>query len=256
MRFAYEWHDDSSNWFRSYGNENWEFDEHGLMRRRVASINDQPISETERKFRWPLGPPARRPSRADRTGAVMTRPLATRSQIVPVLAEVFRERGFEGASLAAISKATGLGKGSLYHFFPAGKEEMANAVFDEIGVWFEREVFAPLASGAPDSIQAMFDAAQAYFRSGRRVCLIGAFALDQSRNLFAGKISAYFVRWVDALALALSEIGYGRKKARARSEEIVSGVQGAIVLARALDDPGQFERAIERLRKRARPVEA
>ncbi len=56
VRFAYEWHDDSGNWFRSYGNENWEFDENGLMRRRVASINDLPIAETERKFRWPLGP--------------------------------------------------------------------------------------------------------------------------------------------------------------------------------------------------------
>lgn len=56
VRFAYEWHDDSGNWFRSYGNENWEFDEHGLMRRRVASINDAPIAENERKFFWPLGP--------------------------------------------------------------------------------------------------------------------------------------------------------------------------------------------------------
>ena len=55
VRFAYEWHDDSGNWFRSYGNENWEFDEHGLMRRRIASINDLPIAESERKFRWPLG---------------------------------------------------------------------------------------------------------------------------------------------------------------------------------------------------------
>ncbi len=55
VRFAYEWHDDSGNWFRSYGNENWEFDEGGFMRRRVASINDLPISESERKFRWPLG---------------------------------------------------------------------------------------------------------------------------------------------------------------------------------------------------------
>ena len=52
VRFAYEWHDDSGNWFRSYGNENWEFDETGLMRRRHASINDLPIKETERKFRW------------------------------------------------------------------------------------------------------------------------------------------------------------------------------------------------------------
>ena len=55
VRFAYEWHDDSGNWFRSYGNENWEFDEHGLMARRFACINDLPIHEGERLFRWPLG---------------------------------------------------------------------------------------------------------------------------------------------------------------------------------------------------------
>jgi nuclear transport factor 2 (NTF2) superfamily protein len=55
VRYAYEWHDDSGNWFRSYGNENWEFDEHGLMQRRFACINDLPIQESERKFHWPLG---------------------------------------------------------------------------------------------------------------------------------------------------------------------------------------------------------
>lgn len=55
VRFAYEWHDVSGNWFRSYGNENWEFDEDGLMRVRLASINDLPIQESERKYRWPLG---------------------------------------------------------------------------------------------------------------------------------------------------------------------------------------------------------
>ena len=55
VRFAYEWHDDSGNWFRSYGNENWEFEESGLMGRRLASINDVVISDSERKFRWPLG---------------------------------------------------------------------------------------------------------------------------------------------------------------------------------------------------------
>jgi uncharacterized protein len=55
VRFAYEWHDDSGNWFRSYGNENWEFAANGLMRRRLASINDLPIRESDRKHHWPLG---------------------------------------------------------------------------------------------------------------------------------------------------------------------------------------------------------
>jgi len=55
VRFAYEWRDDAGNWFRSYGNENWEFNEEGLMLKRVASINDLPIREPERKYHWPLG---------------------------------------------------------------------------------------------------------------------------------------------------------------------------------------------------------
>ena len=56
VRFAYEWHDEGGQWYRSYGNENWEFDAQGLMRRRIASINDLPIGEGERKYRWALGP--------------------------------------------------------------------------------------------------------------------------------------------------------------------------------------------------------
>jgi uncharacterized protein len=56
VRFAYEWRDATGAWYRSFGNENWEFDEQGLMRRRIASINDAPIAESERKYRWPLGP--------------------------------------------------------------------------------------------------------------------------------------------------------------------------------------------------------
>lgn len=55
VRYAYEWHDDSGNWFRTFGNENWEFDENGLMQRRYACLNDMPILAAERKFHWPLG---------------------------------------------------------------------------------------------------------------------------------------------------------------------------------------------------------
>jgi nuclear transport factor 2 (NTF2) superfamily protein len=66
VRFAYEWHDDSGQWYRAYGNENWEFDGNGLMRRRHASINDLPIAESARLYRWPSGPrPADHPGLSD-----------------------------------------------------------------------------------------------------------------------------------------------------------------------------------------------
>ena len=67
VRFAYEYHDDSGHWFRAYGNENWEFDDEGLMQRRLASINEHPITETDRKFHWPLG---RRPDDAPELSAL------------------------------------------------------------------------------------------------------------------------------------------------------------------------------------------
>ena len=67
VRFAYEYHDDSGQWFRAYGNENWEFDPDGLMQRRLASINEHPITEADRKFHWPLG---RRPDDAPELSAL------------------------------------------------------------------------------------------------------------------------------------------------------------------------------------------
>jgi TetR/AcrR family transcriptional repressor of lmrAB and yxaGH operons len=74
----------------------------------------------------------------------MSRAVATRPDIIPALAEVFREHGYEGASLALLGDATGLGKGSLYHFFPNGKEEMAAAVLDAIDGWFRDNIFSLL----------------------------------------------------------------------------------------------------------------
>ncbi|SME93462.1 transcriptional regulator, TetR family [Tistlia consotensis] len=180
----------------------------------------------------------------------MARTVAERSDTLPALAEVFREHGYEGASLTLIGEATGLGKGSLYHFFPGGKQEMAAAVLAEIDGWFEREIFAPLRSAQPPAagIAAMFDGVEAYFRSGRRVCLVGAFALGDARDRFAEPVRGYFSRWIKALATALTREGHEVAEARRLAEGAVAGIQGAIVLARALDDPRVFARCLDALR--------
>lgn len=182
----------------------------------------------------------------------MVRLVAERADTLPALAEVFREHGYEGASLVLISKATGLGKGSLYNFFPGGKEEMATAVLADIDGWFESHVFAPLRE-APEperAVTEMFHAVTAYFLSGRRVCLVGALALGETRDRFAELVNGYFVRWIEALAAALVRGGRPLEAAVALAEETVAGVQGAIVLARALDRPKVFERSIAQLRER------
>lgn len=182
----------------------------------------------------------------------MARLVSERADALAPLAEMFREHGYEGATLARISKATGLGKGSLYHFFPGGKAEMAAAVLAEIEGWFETHLFAPLEQpgDAHRAIGAMLDAVADYFRSGRRVCLVGALALSDARDRFAAAVQGYFARWIDALAAALMRLGHDEADAHALAEEVVGGIQGAIVLARALSEPAVFERALAGFRVR------
>jgi len=182
----------------------------------------------------------------------VVRKIAERGDVIPLLGEIFREHGFAGASLSEISDRTGLGKGSLYHFFPNGKEEMARAVLDDVAGWFETNVFKPLRESAdPDAgIDHMFKAVVRFFQSGRRVCLVGTFALDDTRDRFASEVQSYFAVWTRVLAAALKRSGYDAKAAREAAEDVIAGIQGALVLARAQDDPGVFTRAIKRLRQR------
>lgn len=182
----------------------------------------------------------------------MARLVTERADILAPLAEVFRRHGYEGASLALIGKATGLGKGSLYHFFPGGKDEMLACVLADIESWFETRIFAPLGAGPVEggAVDAMFEAVSDYFRSGRRACFMGTLALGEERERFAVAVSRYFTRWIEGLAEALRRQGLGQTLARRLAEETVAGIQGAIVLSRALDDPAIFERAMMSLQTR------
>lgn len=179
-----------------------------------------------------------------------------RAGLLPVLAEVFREHGYEGASLALISQATGLGKGSLYNLFPGGKAEMAACVLAEIDAWFEANLYAPLreADRPAEAVSTMFDAVESYFRSGRRVCLVGVVALGSERERFAEAVQSYFARWVAALADALKRSGRDDAASVALAEEVVAQIQGAIVLARALGEPALFTRAMTALRARVAAI--
>jgi len=174
-----------------------------------------------------------------------------RDALVPQLAEVFRAHGFEGASLARITAGVGLGKGSLYHYFPGGKDEMAEAVLAHIDRWFEEQVFVALRGQAASGIAHMFDACEQYFHSGQRVCIVGVFALSSTRDRFALAVKSYFAAWTAALQGALERAGHRPASAGALAEDIVGAIQGALVLARGVDDPEVFVRTLARWRQRA-----
>jgi TetR/AcrR family transcriptional repressor of lmrAB and yxaGH operons len=181
--------------------------------------------------------------------------MSRREDVIPALAEVFRTQGYEGASLSLLGAAAGLGKGSLYNFFPGGKEEMAQAVVTQIDGWFRDEMFMPLreAEDPRAGIRDMLRATDRYFHSGRRVCLIGAFALADSRDRFARQLELYFAEWIDALAAVLRRMGMSTATARGEAEDAVAAIQGALVLARAADDLGVFARVLRRLERRLLP---
>jgi len=178
--------------------------------------------------------------------------VSARNDILPLLAEVFRAHGYEGATLSLISEATGLGKGSLYHFFPGGKQHMAAEVLAEIDGWFEANVFAPLRESKDPkrAMLAMIDNVDAYFRSGRRICLVGVIALGSSRDMFVDQVKGYFVDWKEALAGTLRRSGLSASAAKLRAEEALVAIQGALILARAEDDAGVFRRAMADLKTR------
>ncbi|MEP9378767.1 TetR/AcrR family transcriptional regulator [Aquabacter sp. CN5-332] len=181
----------------------------------------------------------------------MVRTVFEKQDVIPLVAEVFRELGYEGASMSAITARTRLSKGSLYHFFPGGKEEMAAEILAHVDGWFVTEMFVPLEQDEPRAaIAQMWEATDAYFRSGRRVCLIGAFALDETRDRFAAPIRLYFQRWIKALEGALVRGGVETARARLLAEEAVVGIQGALTLARALNDDGIFGRTLAQLQAR------
>ena len=182
----------------------------------------------------------------------MPREVAERRDAIAAMAEVFREHGYAGSSLAAITQQTGLGKGSLYHFFPNGKQEMAEAVLEDVSRWFEANVFTALrVAGAPArGIEHMFEAVEAYFRSGERICLLGAFALGDGQETFEVVIHRYFSTWIEVLTAALLRTGFTPPKAAETAEEVVVGIQGALVLARSRQDPQVFARTLQRLKRR------
>ncbi len=167
---------------------------------------------------------------------------------MPALAEAFREHGFEGASLAILSQATGLGKGSLYNFFPGGKEEMMDAVLADIDGWFYATIFAPLEQprDPATAIRSMIEEVTAYFRSGGRVCLVGLIGLGSSGGAFASRVKDYFARWISALVHCLEAGDVPPSQAQSLAEETVCGIQGAIILSRALGEETAFGRIIGR----------
>jgi TetR/AcrR family transcriptional regulator, lmrAB and yxaGH operons repressor len=175
-----------------------------------------------------------------------------RAEAIQKLVKVFRQYGYEGTTLSRISEATGLGRASLYHHFPGGKQEMAEAVIDYVGETFETVILAPLhRKGKPvDRIRAMSDRLTEFYNYGRDACLIALFSIGESNDLFHSQVNQALTAWIESLTNVSIEAGVPDLEARQRAENAVIQVQGALVLTRGLNSTKPFERVLQHLPER------
>jgi len=177
--------------------------------------------------------------------------LLSRDEVVARIQNVFRDYGFDGASLAEISSATGLGKSSLYHYFPGGKEDMAIAVLERIAGWMNERVLGPLrAGGSPQSrLRAMTKTLDEFYVGGRNACVLGNLVVGGSREKFQAYLGEAFREWIGALRALAVEAGVRGADAQHRAEDAVVRIEGALILAGGLDDPAPFKRALRNIER-------
>ena len=179
----------------------------------------------------------------------MPTPKITDEDLLERLRRVFQDHGFEGASLSRISEATGLEKASLYHRFPGGKDQMAEAVLAHVGRWFVENLLAPLRETGPVAarIRETGRRIQAFYEDGRRSCVLDTLSLRDGSPALHEAVGRTYAAWRDSFAAAAREAGLPAGLARRRAEEAIMSIHGALVLARATGDTKPFARALARL---------
>ncbi|MCW4456427.1 TetR/AcrR family transcriptional regulator [Flavobacterium sp. MXW15] len=169
--------------------------------------------------------------------------------VVSRLLTAFREHGYDAASLGQLSKETGLGRSSLYHHFPGGKEEMAHAVFDRVDAWCADQLFAPLKDSEEPGkrLDTVIEALDAFFAGGMEPCLFGNFVVGEARPMFQERLAAAFARWIEGFAALSMKMGIPEQEATRRAEDAVVRIEGALILSRGLNDPAPFRRVLNEL---------
>jgi len=174
---------------------------------------------------------------------------ASKDEIIDRLFTVFRDHGFEGASIADLSRATGLGKSSLYHHFPEGKEQMAEAVLERATAVIDSEILnAARSSGTLKArIRKIVATLDQMYVGGRAPCVLGQLATASIGTVAKQGLLLAFSHWIDAIEALARESGMSPARARHFAEDWVARLQGALILQAANSDLGPYKRAMAAL---------
>lgn len=174
----------------------------------------------------------------------------TKTDMLARLMDLFRKHGFDGASVSDISESTGLGKSSLYHHFPNGKEEMALQVLAHLEEQLEQALFAPMRSSEEPAkkLNQMLDAIDRFYESGKKACLLERLCASVDARRFRRPLGRAFNTWIDAVEALGVEAGLPRAVARRRAEDLVVRIEGALVVCAGTGETDVFTRTIRDLR--------
>ncbi|MGL6340695.1 MAG: TetR/AcrR family transcriptional regulator [Waterburya sp.] len=175
----------------------------------------------------------------------------SKEKLILQLLELFRRYGYEGATLSKISQFTGLGKASLYHHFPGGKEDMVNAVLEYSENWLEEKILKPMrAQNNPrDRLNEICDRVNELYQGGEQCCIFNVLLLGEGKGLFQEKIKNSLKLWIEAIAEVLVAAGIEEKIAREQAEDAIAKIQGTLILARSLDDLEPFQRTLRQIKE-------
>ncbi|MEM1241923.1 MAG: TetR/AcrR family transcriptional regulator [Cyanobacteria bacterium P01_H01_bin.26] len=162
---------------------------------------------------------------------------------------LFRQYGYDGATLSKISAATGLGKASLYHHFPGGKDDMVASILDHSKSWLQENVLQLLASAEnPQArLQKMCDRINDLYAGGTQPCLLAILGAGTGREVFHDRVKAVLAAWIEAIANVLVESGLDDALALQRGQDALIAIQGALIVAQSLDDASLFLRTTQQL---------
>lgn len=178
----------------------------------------------------------------------MTRPPKfSKAAMAERLEQVFKENGYEGASLKLLAATTGLSKASLYHHFPAGKSEMAAHVLAYSGARLQRLVLGPLQAANRDGLIASLKGAADYYGGNVPICLMNSLLLGDGRALFGTRIRTAVDAWQAGLAACLVGEGANKAEAKAWATDAIGRIQGALVLCRVQGDRAPLDDCLEGL---------
>lgn len=168
---------------------------------------------------------------------------------IPKLLEVFQQYGYDGATLARLSEATGMGRASLYHHFRNGKQEMAAAVLDFLEQGLQTQILAPLHSDLPpaDRLRAMNENIDTFYCQGEKSCLLAMLSFGEAHELFQTQIQQLLELWIDSLAKVAIKSGVQPTIARQRAEDAVLQIEGALIVSRGLNNRRIFQRVLNHL---------